>query len=502
MVEYTGHPLVDVGIATITAFADKRRPDELTEVDLDKIADYITREYVQDPLKSFLTVAFPNSGFTQAAYNKAPEKREVYAERVLRNYEDDTPLLDNEVCVFTGKPAANVSFGINEKRPLPPGRAFRQHIPMLTGEDVINFHAYGNAGLPVSGEVLLAIQAFPLGCANSGGQLLAVHSDNPSIMLDFAKQFLDANLKMIGLVQRAGGKKMEKSHTSHGTLLIETLLQADDVQQEEMGDNQSFSVTAYHLTNFGQNPKLDIFHLPLHFVEFLCEMERAGNHRGIWNKIVRRAWVTGPKKKHKQREDKPFLQRRNRLYEDVLGLYDGGFLRPDKASSFLQTYFLRQALRYARTEQDSLLAEYEMTNDIDLVSWGITASFLRRVYNMEEQRIEEIRNMGDKLADYVSSQNDRRFFREFFRQKNPHYIRAMLIRANLEHVDRGNPPLITLDPYIEVFEKGYGLEKPDWWLARDLVFIRMVEQLREKEWLGKNSDLIKETAQENESETD
>ena len=149
MLEYTGHPLVDVGIATITAFADKRMPEELTEADLDDVADYITREYVQDPLKSFLTVAFPNSGFTQPAYNKTPEKREMYAVRVLRNYGDDTPLLDNEVCVFTGRPAVDVAFG--EKESLPQGRAFRQHIPLLTGENVINFHTYGDAGLPVFG---------------------------------------------------------------------------------------------------------------------------------------------------------------------------------------------------------------------------------------------------------------------------------------------------------------------------------------------------------------
>ena len=497
MLDYTGHPLVDVGIATITAFADKRRPRELTQADLDNVADYITREYVQDPLKSFLTVAFPNSGFTQPAYNKTPEKREMYAKRVLRNYGDDTPLLDDEVCVFTGKPAVNVAFG--EKKNLPQGRAFRQHIPLLTGENVINFHTYGDAGLPVSGEALLAIQAFPLGCAKCDGRLLAVYSDNSRIMLDFAKQFLDANLKAIGLAQRAGSKTMDESHFKHGTLLIKTLLQADDVQQDEQEDGQFFTLTAYHLTNFGQNPELDIFHLPLQIVEFLCEMERAGNHRDIWSKIVQRAWETEPKKKGKQKDNKPFRPRRNRLYEDVLGLYDGIFLLPDKASSFLQTYFLRQALRYAQAEQENPRAEYGLTGDIDLVSWNITASFLRRIYNMEKARVEEIRKMGDKLADYVSNQNDRRFFREFFRQKNPHYIRAMLIRANLEHVERGNPPLITLDPYIEVFEEGYGLEKPDWWLARDLVFIRMVEQLREKGWLGKNSDLVRDTARENEA---
>jgi len=44
---------------------------------------------------------------------------------------------------------------------LVPGRVYRQHIPLLTGEDVINFHAHGEAGLSISGEALLAFQALP-----------------------------------------------------------------------------------------------------------------------------------------------------------------------------------------------------------------------------------------------------------------------------------------------------------------------------------------------------
>ena len=496
MLEYTGHPLVDVGIATITAFAGKRKPDELTTTDLDDIADYITREYVQDPLKSFLTVAFPNSGFTQPAYNKTPEKREMYAARVLRNYGDDTPLLDDEVCVFTGKPAVDVAFG--EKESLPQGRAFRQHIPLLTGENVINFHTYGEAGLPVSGEALLAIQAFPLGCAKSAGRLLAVHSDNPELMLHFARSFLEGNQRSITLAQEAGSKKMDEPHHSRGTLLINTLLQGDIRQREELQDDEPFSLTAYHLTNSGQGVGLDIYHLPLQIIGFLREMESA-DYRTQWGGIVNRAWETELQKKRKK-DDKPFQPRRNWLYEDVLGLYDGSFLLPDRAKAFLRTYFLRHPFRYARTDQGDPRGNYGLTHEMNLVSWNIITSFLRRVFHMEKERIEEIRKMGDQLADYVSSQNDRRFFREFFHQRRPSDVRTLLIRANLEHVRRGNPPIIKLDPYIEVFEEGYGLERPDWWLARDLVFIRMIEQLHEQGWLGENPDLVEETAQENENE--
>lgn len=143
MLSYTGHPLVDVGVATITAFAGKKEPSSLTLTDLDKIANYMERNYVLDPLKSFLTVAFPNSGFTQPAFEKQPEKRKLYAQRVLRAYRPETPTL-KDLCVFTGKPAAAVSFDVNGN--LPEGRAFRQHIPLLTGEGCINFHPYGDAG--------------------------------------------------------------------------------------------------------------------------------------------------------------------------------------------------------------------------------------------------------------------------------------------------------------------------------------------------------------------
>ncbi|MBK7917069.1 MAG: hypothetical protein IPJ94_12555 [Chloroflexi bacterium] len=57
MLNYTGHPLLDVGIATIVAFADKDQPDELVEADLDKIAAFMAEQYVKNPLRGFLTVA-------------------------------------------------------------------------------------------------------------------------------------------------------------------------------------------------------------------------------------------------------------------------------------------------------------------------------------------------------------------------------------------------------------------------------------------------------------
>jgi len=487
MLDYTGHFMVDIGLATITAFAHKRHPSQLAEEDFDAIADYMTREYVRQPLRSFLTVVFPNSGFTQPAFFKQPERQLDYANRVLRGYKDDIPTLD-ETCVFTGEPAIARVF--SDKESLPPGRAFRQHIPLTLGESVINFYPYGDSGIPVSGKALLAIQAFPMGCAKAGGRLLAVHSDNEDLILYFAKTFLQANRNGIQLAQASGSSKMPEPILSHRTFLIKTLLDADEMQKESLEEEEPFSLTVYRLSNSGQGPDLSIYYLPFEISGFLREMRQA-RYRQQWQAIVQRAWERPPKSKRKPK--KLFQPSKNWLYEDLFDL-------PDNAPRFIRTYFLRVALRYAKGKTDPRV-DYSLENEANLVSWEITSRFLRRIMYMDKDRIDSIRTLGDRLAEYIASQNDRRFFRQFYVEQRYDFFRTALIKANLAHVRRGHPPLITLDPYIEIFEEGDELARPDWRLARDLVLIRMVERLYENGWLGGNIDALPDEAEESSNDT-
>ena len=116
---------------------------------------------------------------------------------------------------------------------------------------------------------------------------------------------------------------------------------------------------------------------------------------------------------------------------------------------------------------------------------------------MNQDRIKEIKELGDRLAAYVNSENARRFFETFYgEQRSYNVFRNALIKANIAHIKRGNPPLITLDPYITIFEEGDEVARSDWRLARDLVLIRMVEQLYQLGWIGKNPDAIPEVPDE------
>lgn len=497
ILSYTGHPFFDVGLATITAFAGKYDPGSLTEADLDSVGSFIEREYVRDPLKSFLGVAFTsNAWFNQPAFARQPAKRRAYADRILRAYGKEQPA---ERCVFTGKPATSVAF--SDK--LPPGRAYRQHIPLLTGEGVVNFHPAGNTGLPVSGEAALCLQAFPLGCAKCGGRLLAVHSDNPDLIFDFAAEFLEENRLALSLAQQAGSSKMPEAKMSAKTLLVQTLLNIEQRRREEADDHRPSSVTAYHLTNSGQsnpldnrNPPLEIYHLPLELTGFLFHLA-SPKYRTEWQAIAERAWrlaLPGKKKKRAAGgeatevvEATDTRPKRNYLYEDLLQL-------PDNAARFIRRYFLRLPAR-VKTADDPR-GFYSIKDEASLVSWKITDLFLKEVMKVEQERIRQIRELGDRLAAYVAGENDRQFFTAFYNAKKYLYLRNTLIRANLAQVKKGKPPLITLEPFVEVFEEGFEVERPDWRLATDLVLIRMIEQLYNLGWLGKNMDALPEPADE------
>jgi CRISPR-associated protein Cst1 len=468
VLKYTGHPLVDVGLATIAAFVGKDDPSDLIDADLDQVADYIGQHYTCKPLQGFIHGAvFPNSGYTNPGIKG--ERRGYYGP-VLYSYQEE-PTEDMGSCVVCGAPSQH--------------RIARDYFPLLTGRDVINFYPWGDSGLPICGRCLLSVQAYPLG---SGGLMLVVHSDNDDLIYHFAKEFLEFNRTAIHLAQLAGDKKLLGAKYSYRTLLIDTLLRASHMQCTEKEDERLFSVTAYLLSNSGQKPSLEIYHLPLEMIGFLREMKTA-DYRDQWNAIVHRAWEVAPQKKGGKKGDEPFQPRRNWLYEDLFKL-------PDNAQVFLRTYFLREALRYARAEQGDPRGGYSLKDEAGLVSWKVTAKFLRRILHMENERVEQIRTMGDRLADYVSSQNDRRFFREFYTVQRYDHFRTALIKANLAHVKRGNPPIITLDPYIEVFEEGDELAHSDWRLARDLVLIRMVERLYAQGWLGQNVDVIADSTEE------
>ncbi len=121
MFHYTGHALVDVGIATLTAYAGHYDPSLLAETDLATAAQALFALFTQSgPMRNFARGAvFLNAGYTASA---DPEKQRRYGQRVLESWRADAPRLPGEKCIFCGEEAAYRA--TREEVPLSNGRGF------------------------------------------------------------------------------------------------------------------------------------------------------------------------------------------------------------------------------------------------------------------------------------------------------------------------------------------------------------------------------------------
>ncbi len=502
--ELTGFVQIDTGIHVITAFAGKENPAEVTVDDLDKIADYLEGVYSDGVGQSLAAgIAFPFSWFHQSmigkqeiaknARNLSPlqldEKRihiekkvHAHSDFVLRGHQhrDLEPILaalekeeyramvlrdnpDAPPCAFTGKPAYL--------------RVSRDMLPMLNGRGIINFGGLGVAGLPVSDIALLAIHAMPLGCVISQGRLLAVESDDPELAFDFVRINLGNNRRNLEVAKSAGWKKLP-NQTAFKTTLIDGLMRIRNLPKGHARFRRRLpSLTAYHFSNSGTDPKIDIYALPSSVVDFVMTASQ-GQYQEAWRQIVASAWQEDKPEAKEKEESEPKLTRRNYLYEDIFGL-------PDNARRFIRTYFLRQPM--GRIKKD-IRSTYSWQRESGLISWELTDLFLRRMMNVEKSRIDNIRALGDRLAEHIAARNDRRLLRELYSARDYRAFRLALLRAIRGYV--GESPLVEFDAYVSIFEEAEDFARLDWNLARDLLLIRIFEQLHRIGQLNELADSL------------
>jgi CRISPR-associated protein Cst1 len=171
-------------------------------------------------------------------------------------------------------------------------------------------------------------------------------------------------------------------------------------------------------------------------VGFLRAVQRSadGTLVAAWGRAVARAWKVRP-----GQTDLSLLP--NNLYESLLDL-------PAGAPGLLRRFLL--PVRH----------------------WGLAALFLRSIMNLSEERIDLLRVLGDRFADYAAEK--RRFYFQFARTKDYSRWRRELLRA-ADDASRSGQTLISFDEFVDIFTAPSG-EFNDWRLMRDLIVLRMLER--------------------------
>lgn len=436
MLRYTGHPFIDVGVATITAFSKKQRPQDVTEADLEAVAAYLKDVYCHyKPVRNFISVIFTNSHFVQSSM--PVEAKEAYADQVLYAFKHDQPAAEQGArCTFFPELA-------------PVLYAHRQYIPLLNGEAISNFSAINTAGIPVSGLALLAIHAMPLGCLKCG-HLLAFHQiadwndpDSGRMTLVLARQAWNKNKVAISMMSPADSEgKMPSSGSYYRTRYVDEILRAlEDLRGRAVRPD---NITGYYFTNYGPGASMEIVRLDNAIFDFLdAARQDAG---AAWAKVVYAGWQRPKGDTSESVNDEMW---RNDVYERLFQL-------PGNALTFIR-----------------LLAAAK--------SWTLIEIFLRKVLQMEQERIDTYRELGDRLAQYALTYENQpiSFYYSLSRAKDYGRLRRVLqsaaermIKANAEK------PLFSYDEFIMAFEHPAS-EYKQWRLGRDLIAIRMLDVLQQ-----------------------
>ena len=409
--DWTGNPIVDVGLAAMCAMTGVATPPELAMDDLDRVSAELADAYFSGVMGAYLTCVYPNSAYVNPTMGD--QKRARYRRDVLSAHRRDP---GPQGCQLCGR--ASVAW------------ANRQHLPMVTGEGVVNFVPNAAGGLRVCGTCLLAAQAFAFGAVRCQGRALAVGSDAHEVTLWFARRAVVWNRKALQVARLGEGKYPAEPNPAR--YVVGLLSEVGD-ELDLLG--RPASATVYHLTNSGQGPALDLYPLPSHVLRFLALLS-LDTYRGAWAAVTARG-------RH------PSYPDRNLAYEAVFRL-------PVGAPTFVRRYLMR--LRHPG-------------------AWALTELFALEVMRMEKARVDAVRELGDRLAGEIGEFHDRRLYRRLYRGQRFFELRGELIKLDQRAASAGRPVPVGFDRFVEVFVAADGVERPDWRLARDLVLIRLIERL-------------------------
>ena len=483
---FTGHALVDVGIAGLCAFANRTHPEQLTMEDLDRAADFMVENYYSGKLGPFLSCVFMNSSFVQPKEDR--ETTEEFIRRYVRAHRSDPEgRVAGLQCAFSGGPATS---------PL-----VRTHLPMFSAEGVINFRPDGQTFVPVAGPFIVALMFLPLAGRRAEGRLLAVHSEDPALTLRFARRYLTDNRRLLAAtlptdrapfhagfdrelpMWDAKNKRYKFADAKGPRSLVISDLAA--IAAEALPTDRRprpVALTVYLLSNSGQGPSLEMFDVPSTVVSFIAMAAGAGT-RSAWESIARRFKpLSGePEPGERTRKKSPAVElppgragwSRNPAFEDLYAIFAAGFTDRSAAAAWLRRHVL------GRLESRSGDVRFQATR---ARCWALASLFLEEVLGMKPAHIETIRTFSDKLAEHIARKNDRDLFRALT-IRPLREVRHSLLRA--QRATAGGKLLFGLDEYAQVFLHG----EDDEYLVRDLICVRVVEELSRLNYFAEHPDV-------------
>ena len=433
---WTGNPFVDAGISAILALSNKSNPQEIVQDDLQKITDdKLIPLFLTENWKKSLFSIFPNNIITNPSIKNKPAKLKESLALLINAI---LPLETKGNCIACGgRPAIQAMT--------------KTDIPLTGSGSLRNYFSYASEGADYCSACAFAVQCIPFVLYACGGKFLLLHSNTYKVVKYFSAECIKNIEKQIASQNHTGCFNEKYTNPTNALFHI-----AKDIiiAKEEKWSEENISIRIYHFTNYNQGPELDFYDLPAPVFHFLANISLS-RYSNDWKKIVQRGYFFQKKGERipisiKEGEEEKYQNSQNQVY---LNLLDG--------NSILR-FFIDFPKRSVYGD------------------WSMLVFYLKEVLQMNEGRINTIKNVADKIAQIIQKlQNGRKRLGQLERASTYASFRLILLHIIHDNLDlKEKEPVFTLEEYMNnLFPEG----PINWKETQDLILFRLYEVLHS--WL-------------------
>ncbi|MEN3039642.1 MAG: type I-B CRISPR-associated protein Cas8b1/Cst1 [Candidatus Kryptonium sp.] len=392
-----------------------KRIEEIEPDDLERLYPGLVDLYFTNEWKRMLYSIFPNHPVTHTTGS-----RERYRDFLNGLFQDLKPLGSSGSCVACGRRDKT-----NVERKSGVGRDL---VPLTGSADLVNFFPMGSLGLEICSACLLAIQFMPIFLHYCGGKFLLLHSNSEKVSRYWAKNCVTNYHKQITLNNFTGCYSSDfRDPVNSFFRSIEEII----IKYDENWIDEDVFIRFYYFSNYGQSPSVEIFDVPTPVFRFLAYVKQV-NAYGDWKRMIDEASLNG----------------KNEIYNKLL------------RNESIVRYFLSK--------------DREIRGNRELLKF-----YLKEVREMDEKRINAIRELGDKIADVIRSLDSIKRLGQIEMAQSFSDFRSVLLRLERHDAVRVGlkEPLIRFDDYVFIFADGAKV----WNEVRDLLLFRIYERLHD--WL-------------------
>lgn len=424
--KFTGNVFVDSGIYAVASWF-KIDISDITINHLKELAKEISNIYTTEKWTSNMHSIFPNSKLVNPSFRG--NRKEAYYDELDVLIKEITPIKDEGNCISCG---CRDSIKLFQKR----------DIPLLGSGSLKNYFPFGNEGADYCPLCALLVQFSPLvfyfSALKGKGKFMLLHSNSDKVMKYWSKQSIK-NIKNQSLTNEFTGCYDEGMTNSINAIfrIIQNIIFSYDERWYEENPSLNF----YYFDNFNQNPYLDIYHLPTSVFKFLAYIPQ--DEHSNWVNIVNSAYWKVNWENVEGFDD--YKNKYNGVYYNLLNNY-----------SILRYFF------------DSKSKKVKC-------SWNLVKFYMKEVRNMDEERLDSIKSLGEKLAVYIEENNQKKVLYDLETANSYYTFRNILRKILKDKISNGDGELLfTFDDYVNnLFPEGYKY----WTETQDLLLFKIYENL-------------------------